>query len=198
MKKIKPGCFDCANAVCDECDPNQYARGIGDINARTLGSGARYNAGKVPIDLIPAAVIGDVHCLTAKYEPLAKPNWYAVLACIGSFQMRDPVPRDRLLANALFYAGPLPDVWREAAMVFDYGRRKYATWNWARGMSWSAVIGCAMRHVVFGPLAGEELDKESGLSHRGHFACNVIMLLYYLHHYSDGDDRFMPPVKDAA
>jgi len=27
MKKIKPGCFDCANAVCDECDPDQDARG---------------------------------------------------------------------------------------------------------------------------------------------------------------------------
>ena len=43
MKKIKPGCFDCANAVCDECDPDQDARG--DAETRCDKCGAEITTG---------------------------------------------------------------------------------------------------------------------------------------------------------
>ena len=189
MKKIKPGCFDCANAVCDECDPNQYARGIGDINSNALGSGARYNAGKPALDLIPAKVIAEtlsLFCSTVNDKP-----WLTALTAIGRFQMREADVEG--LYDALAFLGNPADVWRECAAVFDYGRNKYAAWNWAKGMPWSVPIGCAMRHILFGPLAGEELDSESGLSHRGHVACNLVMLIYYFDHYPEGDDRPSKP-----
>jgi hypothetical protein len=40
-------------------------------------------------------------------------------------------------------------------------------------------------------LSGEETDQESGRSHWGHVACNVIMLVHFEQFYPEGDDR--PP-----
>ena len=188
MKKIKPGCFDCANAVCDECDPYQDARGIGDINSNALGSGARYNAGKPALDLIPAKVIAEA---LSRFGSTANSRYIPALTAIGRFQMRE-VDVEGLYAALAFLGNPA-DVWRECAAVFDYGRKKYSRHNWMKGMSWSVPIGCAMRHILFGPLAGEELDPESGLSHRGHVACNLVMLIHYFDHYPEGDDRPSKP-----
>jgi len=69
-----------------------------------------------------------------------------------------------------------------------YGRRKYAGWNWAKGMAWSIPLECAVRHIL-ALLVGEEIDPESGLSHRGHAQCNIIMLITFLETYPEGDDR---------
>ncbi len=57
-------------------------------------------------------------------------------------------------------------------------------------MPWSAVISSCARHLR-AMMRGEELDSESGLSHRGHVLCNLVMLLSYLTVYKEGDDR--PP-----
>jgi len=56
-----------------------------------------------------------------------------------------------------------------------------------KGMSWSVVVGCALRHAkkIF---EGELLDDESGLPHRGHFACNLIMLGTFYTTYPEGND----------
>jgi len=57
-----------------------------------------------------------------------------------------------------------------------------------KGMKWSVPIACALRHELAIRL-GEENDPESGLPHRGHIACNLIMLMYYVENYPEGDDR---------
>jgi hypothetical protein len=82
----------------------------------------------------------------------------------------------------------MDDPWMDCAAVFDYGRKKYATWNWAKGMPWSVPMACAVRHCL-AILRGEENDPESGLPHRGHVACNLVMLAQYEHTYLEGDDR---------
>jgi len=167
---------------------------IGDINSDERGSGARYNAGKVPLELIPAKIISDVYLISSKHDPVARPAYVDALDCLGLFQMRS-LDEPAALAASLYYTGPLHEVFAEAAAVFDYGRKKYSAWNWSKGMPWSVPIGCAMRHIVFGPLAGEVYDEESGLPHRGHFACNIIMLMHYVHFYPEGDDRPRLPEK---
>ena len=63
------------------------------------------------------------------------------------------------------------------------------SWNWAKGQAWSVPLASALRHIVFGILAGETHDPESGETHRGHVACNIVMLLTYLTSYPEGDDR---------
>jgi hypothetical protein len=76
----------------------------------------------------------------------------------------------------------------DCARVFDYGRRKYADWNWAKGMPWSAPFACLMRHMAAWQR-GEELDPESGLPHLGHAMCNLVMLSTFARTYREGDDR---------
>jgi hypothetical protein len=74
-----------------------------------------------------------------------------------------------------------------AAQVFEYGAQKYASWNWAKGMPWSAVVGCLMRHLS-AIQRGEDLDPESGLPHVGHLMCNALMLATFRETYPEGND----------
>ncbi len=76
----------------------------------------------------------------------------------------------------------------DEARVWEHGRKKYAAWNWAKGMAWSVPFGCAMRHLAAWQR-GEELDPESGLPHLAHAMCNLRMLTLYATQYPEGDDR---------
>jgi len=76
----------------------------------------------------------------------------------------------------------------DEARVWDYGRKKYASWNWAKGMSWSVPLACALRHLA-AFQRGEDLDPESGLPHLAHAMCNLRMLTLYSRTYKEGDDR---------
>lgn len=74
------------------------------------------------------------------------------------------------------------------ARVWAYGAKKYAAWNWAKGMPWSVPLGCLLRHLsAF--QRGEDIDPESGLPHLDHIACNVRMLKLFSLNYPEGDDR---------
>lgn len=109
-------------------------KGIGDVNSDARGSGARFNAGKIPMELIPGIALED------------------------------------------------------CAKVFDYGRAKYAAWNWAKGMAWMVVFGCLLRHL-YAWARGEDNDPESGLPHLGHAMCNLVMLTTFASTFPEGDDR---------
>ena len=78
----------------------------------------------------------------------------------------------------------------DEAKVWEYGKRKYAAWNWAKGMPWSVPLACALRHLAAWQR-GEELDHESGLPHLAHAMCNLRMLTMFATTYPEGDDR--PP-----
>jgi hypothetical protein len=80
----------------------------------------------------------------------------------------------------------------DEARVWEYGRAKYAAWNWTKGMAWSIPFACAMRHMAAWQR-GEECDQESGLPHLAHAMCNLRMLTLYGQTYQVGDDR---PVKE--
>ncbi len=82
------------------------------------------------------------------------------------------------------------------ARVWMHGAKKYAAWNWRKGMPWSEVINSLMRHLA-AFQAGEDFDPESGLPHIDHIACNVRMLQVFRVEYRQGDDRFVvkrPPL----
>ena len=76
--------------------------------------------------------------------------------------------------------------------VWMYGAKKYAAWNWAKGMAWSVPYACALRHLISW-YRGEEVDPESGESHLDHVICNIMMLKQFEESYREGDDR--PPKK---
>ena len=76
----------------------------------------------------------------------------------------------------------------DEARVWMYGEKKYARFNWQKGMKWSVPFACILRHLSAWQ-AGQDLDPESGLPHLAHVACNLRMLSYYAQHYAEGDDR---------
>lgn len=172
---------------------------VGDINSTVKGSGARFNAGKPPYDLVPLMAMADYYAMT---NGDATDGYDGALAELGLFQARDEELKDDSthLMYALMAVG---DGWEECARVFEYGRKKYAAWNWAKGMAWSVPLACAIRHLT-AMLRLEELDPESGLSHRGHYYCNIAMLYTFLDTYPEGDDRpaagmlIMNPEADAS
>ncbi len=80
------------------------------------------------------------------------------------------------------------------ARVLGVGAKKYAPWNWAKGMKYSVVIGCIKRHLS-AIERGEDIDPESGFRHAGHIMCNLLFLEHYMNMKDHGgawkelDDR---------
>lgn len=163
--------------------------GIGDVTSTAKGSGARYNTGKPPLELIPLRLLADYYSATEgpglRARSMQEDAAILCLRALGRFQERGTQGD---LLDALLVLG---NHWDACAHVFDYGRRKYAEFNWAKGMKWSVPLGCAARHLEK-IILGQENDDESGLSHAGHVYCNVVMLYTYTLTFAEGDDR--PPV----
>jgi Domain of unknown function (DUF5664) len=169
-------------------EPEQQvpAGGIGDVNSDAKGSGARYNAGKPNLHLIPLGLLA-AHA-GARTETV---GYALALRYLGDYQaLQDVRHLYAAIDNLASTAGSVAAVWAECADVFTYGLKKYAAWNWAKGMPWSVPLACAGRHLL-AILAGEETDAESGLPHRGHVMCNIVMLLQYAKTYPEGND--LPP-----
>jgi hypothetical protein len=157
---------------------------IGDINSNERGSGARYNAGKPAIELIPLRLIGEYYVDRGEAQ-----GW--ALVYLGQFQ--EGAGASPLLNIIELLGAP----WRECADGFDYGRKKYKQWNWTKGMPWSVPIACAGRHLLW-MIEGEEIDKESGIRHAALALCNITMLLTFISTYPEGDDRPVSELKRAS
>lgn len=153
--------------------------GIGDVHSDAKGSGARYNNGKAPLELIPLSIMVPFFTNENATEG-AQDRALRALDALGMFQAR--------AGNVYEVLRELGDHWEGCAQVFDYGRLKYAEWNWAKGMPWSVPIACAARHLL-AIIRGETHDPESGKPHEWHVYCNVVMLLTYQATYTEGDDR---------
>ena len=161
---------------------------LGDINSSEPGTGARFNAGKPPLHLIPLELISSWMGLQRCRVANAGPQYSTALSLLGEFQTRRGERPDQL--TLLLVMDELGPDWEECAHVFQYGITKYKEWNWAKGMSWQEVISCAARHIL-AAYRGQEPDKDSKRSHVGHAMCNLVMLWQYVSTWPEGDDR--PP-----
>lgn len=169
-----------------ERDPQWVdAEGIGDVNSNEKGSGARFNSDKPAMELIP---VRDVACLY-HFKSDAPQEMIELLYHLADFQETGDA---KYLYEAMLSCGTsIRDSLESCARVFDYGRRKYAEWNWAKGMKWSIPLACAVRHAM-AILDGEVIDpveqKGSGLPHIGHLMCNLVMLSLYTRTFPEGND----------
>lgn len=77
----------------------------------------------------------------------------------------------------------------EEAKVLAFGAAKYSTHNWRKGMDFSRLMDACLRHV-YAFADGEDLDKETGLSHLAHARCCLAFLLEYQGMSLGTDDRF--------
>lgn len=161
---------------------------VGDVTSSAKGSGARYNDGKPDLSLIPFGI------LEGMLSPSAAPGEDSSAGLLALMALKDfqVSGNRRHLWTALDHLDYDGEIVRHIAEVFKYGKAKYAAWNWAKGMAWSVPMACAARHIFYGMCAGEELDAESGLPHRGHVGCNIVMLLHFLDSYPQGNDLPAP------
>lgn len=84
------------------------------------------------------------------------------------------------------------DALTELAKVYTMGCKKYGENNWRKGLWWGRIFAALMRHL-WAFWRGEELDKESGLSHVIHAMWGCATLFNYSHTHPELDDR----VKDT-
>lgn len=78
------------------------------------------------------------------------------------------------------------------ARVLAFGATKYAAHNWRGGISYSRLIGAALRHL-FAIIRGEDVDPESGLPHVDHLGCCWMFLSNMMKTRPDLDDRYKEP-----
>ena len=64
--------------------------------------------------------------------------------------------------------------------VAEFGAKKYAPWNWSKGLSRVQLLGSMFRHA-FAYLRGEDHDKETGLLHTDHILWNAVALSHNVH-----------------
>lgn len=157
--------------------------GIGDINSNKIGTAARYNSGKPDISLIPLSIIANDIKSSSKFVEEVKQDidLVALLKFVDDFQFNGNISSLYLAIQACSSA------WTECADVFTYGKIKYASWNWLKGMNWSVPVACIGRHALK-ISKGELIDEESKISHRGHIMCNLVMLIQYVETYPEGND----------
>jgi hypothetical protein len=75
------------------------------------------------------------------------------------------------------------------AHVLDFGQKKYAPWNWAKGtFNWSQLYRAAKGHIEAW-WSGEEFDVETGLPHLWHANCCLMFLTRYTYDGLGRDDR---------
>jgi len=74
--------------------------------------------------------------------------------------------------------------------VYAYGEHKYDANNWLKGLKWSGMADCMLRHYERFSM-GEKYDEESGLLHSAHMAWNAIGLLTYELLNIGEDDRWL-------
>lgn len=157
--------------------------GVGDVNATNRGSAARYNSGKVRLELLPLWMV----VATTNKKNFNHSDQHIALESLAYISEFQRTHDEKYIDYAIHC---LSNNWDDAANVFDYGRKKYAEWNWVKGMNWSIPIACIARHCRK-MFKGELVDDESNYSHLGHILCNVVMLKCYISGFPEGND--LPP-----
>jgi len=173
-----------ANKEFTDCVIQNYcdAVAVGDLDSDAAGSGARKNAGKARVDLVP------VRFWRSRLQDMLHEDARLALNALQFFQEGDDLALNNYLGNTatMFHID-------SAVKVFEFGSKKYKAWNWAKGMDWSVPTACIIRHLQ--KIAnGEPVDEESGELHMGHVLCNMYMLAWYVEQYPEGDDR--PPMRE--
>jgi len=155
---------------------------VGDIDSNDRGTGARFNDGKLPMQLVP------VRYWRARWCGFVPDHLFDALTALMEFE------ESQLCGIRDWLCQRCPTEWMDdAVQVFEYGQRKYKAWNWAKGMAWSVPMGCILRHAK-AIYEGEQNDPESGLPHIGHIVCNMIMLDWFVEGYPEGND-LPPPIQ---
>lgn len=170
-----------------------FEMAIGSLESQEKGSAARANGGKPDWSLMPLRQIALLlRCCPDVPGPYRESLSQLV---IDAAQVQETGRFDDafnwLLHTTKFLANELDTSFEgaliETIAVWEYGKKKYAAFNWMKGMVWSQTIASYMRHI-WDLARGEMHDQESGRHHGAHLVCNAMMLVHFMQHYKDGND----------
>lgn len=167
----------------------------GDISSDEKGSGARFDNNKPQWGLMPLyQLLPLLHDGLILEGPKIDDECIPVEDCvyqIAFFQRTGQAVNDILRYSFAYLMDDMNvDFWdacEEVIRVWEHGEKKYASFNWMKGMSWNSVIGCYMRHVRK-IKKGTTIDEESGRHHGAHLVCNAMMLVHFATYYPEGND----------
>lgn len=166
---------------------------IGDLDSAEKGSAARNCVGKTPWNYMPLSQVGMLMHALWNCGSNIKVNVPELTLSLATFQEQgDCSTAQNFLQMSVAYLmyktdTNLNDALDEVIRVWELGEKKYARFNWMKGMPWSEVINSAQRHIM-SLYNGVEIDDESGCHHGAHLICNAMMLVHYTQHYPDGND----------
>lgn len=176
---------------------------VGDLKSSARGTGARKSAGKPDWSQLPWWVVdGIFHTWKNKRIRERTDGVLAIINLMAEWQRGRNEALDEAAALLLEVihapsghnvCDPRGDwfpvrAFESTVRVLEFGAKKYAKGNWAKGMPWSVCFTCTMSHLSKA-WQGEEKDEESGLPHLAHAMCNIVFLLGYRTLYPEGDDR---------
>lgn len=76
----------------------------------------------------------------------------------------------------------------DIAKAMTFGANRCGDRNWQKGIPTSRLWGAVFRHLV-AVIKGETVDKESGISHLAHAACNLMFIYWMMLERPDLDDQ---------
>lgn len=89
---------------------------------------------------------------------------------------------------------PFQEITDAYTRVAEFGAKKYAPWNWSKGIARVQLCGSLLRHI-FLYIRGEDNDKDSKLSHTDHILWNAVALCHNVH-WNLEDGRRPEPERD--
>ena len=87
---------------------------------------------------------------------------------------------------------PFQEITDAYTRVAEFGAKKYAPWNWSKGLSRVQILGSLLRHS-FAYLRGQDRDHDSGLLHSDHILWNAAALVHNVHWDLEDGRRAEPP-----
>lgn len=184
---------------------------VGALNSSARGTGARKSAGKPDWSQIPWWTVPLIFRAWKDHKVREmSAGTYRVIELMADWQRGKNEALDlaaALLLEIIYAPGgrnlngkqgdwfPIRGL-ESTVRVLEFGAKKYAKGNWAKGMSWSVCFTCTMSHLSKS-FQGEEHDEESGINHLAHAMCNMLFLLGYRDLYPEGDDR-LPEFRPAG
>ena len=88
---------------------------------------------------------------------------------------------------------PFQEMTEAYTRVAEFGAKKYAPWNWSKGLARVQLLGSLLRHA-FAYIRGEERDSDSGLMHTDHILWNAAALCHNVH-WNLEDGRRAEPLR---
>jgi hypothetical protein len=114
----------------------------------------------------------------------------ALIDRVQRWARREPQPGPLSSIVADFYPYGKTAIWSDVVRVLEFGAKKYAPFNWEKGIEYSRVYHAFCRHWKAILVDGELNDPETGLPHEAHALCELMFLVVFeARGLSQFDDR---------